>query len=420
MGTNGLPLREKVKDATEMLSCGLAMRKGVALAVATLLLFVPVRLPAESSSTLLPIDVTQAHGGNIIVVGSINGSRPLHLLFDTGAPEVVTPQAAKEIGLVSKSGTTMSIVGAGESKTAVQRASVDTLALGEQTLHNLTFLVAPLPPAITSMTARYPIDGIIGYGVLERLVVTIDYVGHTLQLADPVTFRYIGAGSMIPLQETGLPPTITASLNGIPGEYQLDSGNAGATVVFRNFARAHQLPSDPLHTVRIAAGGVIGGAIIMDFGRESSLTIGPYTLQQPIVSFASTGAGAFASKTQAGNIGANILARFTVTLDYSRHALYLEPNANFGRRFMVKGTGLSYDKSESGAVSVLLVITGSPADEAGLAPGDEIVAVQGRSTAGLGVADLQAMESTQEPLRVTFLHQGVRVTRTLIERDLIP
>ena len=60
-----------------------------------------------------------------------------------------------------------------------------------------------------------------------------------------------------------------------------------------------------------------------------SIELGPYRIDKPLVGLSTTESGALASEDYAGNIGNELLERFTVTLDYERRQVWFEPGAHY-------------------------------------------------------------------------------------------
>jgi membrane-associated protease RseP (regulator of RpoE activity) len=87
--------------------------------------------------------------------------------------------------------------------------------------------------------------------------------------------------------------------------------------------------------------------------------------------------GALSNATVAGFIGAGILKRFTVTWDYTGKRMVLLPNRTLSEPFETDASGLHLVSPgpQYQIVTIDSVLPGSPAAQAGLEPGDEILAV---------------------------------------------
>jgi membrane-associated protease RseP (regulator of RpoE activity) len=96
--------------------------------------------------------------------------------------------------------------------------------------------------------------------------------------------------------------------------------------------------------------------------------------------------GAFTNRYLAGNVGGGVLERFTVTFDYPRRVMILEPNGREADPPDRSGMWLNaFDR----AFRVEAVTPGGPAADAGLAVGDRVLAVDGRPVSELRLPDLR-------------------------------
>jgi hypothetical protein len=84
----------------------------------------------------------------------------------------------------------------------------------------------------------------------------------------------------------------------------------------------------------------------------AALRIGKFTLASPVTLFSQDKAGAFASADIQGNVGEQILSRFTIFLDYARRRVILEANKTFSEPFEgvfaganVEAEGSDYQRS---------------------------------------------------------------------------
>lgn len=371
---------------------------------------------AGGSATTIPFDLDSPERGHIIVAASVNGSRPLHLIFDTGGSNVVTPQVAREIGLHG-SGSIAS-GGAGESQVSLQLATGTTLHLGNATVAGQQFAILPLPPSIVGITGRYAVDGIIGYEVLKNFVVSIDYANKRLTLTDPKAFDPTESGAAIHFKSATI-PVIPLTFDGVAGSFMFDTGNAFYPTISQEFVDAHKLASRLPGSVLVQSSGNIGGAIRSRLTRPSSIQIGSYTMTRPVFTVTTTKQGALAGTAYSGNIGESIISRFTVTLDYDHSIIYLKPNTRFHDPFIGSRDGMSLYRPSLDRISVGYVNPGSPAAQAGIATGDEILAVNGKPARIIGLGDIASYEASHLTISITFSHGDMKQTKMLHLRELV-
>lgn len=75
--------------------------------------------------------------------------------------------------------------------------------------------------------------------------------------------------------------------------------------------------------------------------------------------------------------------------------------------------GIEADPTESGALKVLTVVPGSPAEQAGLRPGDELTAVNGIAFTEENKEKLKAMKKTHLTIGATATYDVKRGSETL-------
>src|SRR4051812_45077297 len=267
-----------------------------------------VRVPFDSIDNAMAAEVR------------VNGSHRLRFLVDTGASAtVIDVERAKALGL--NLGTrTVTGQGGGEQAVAVVPLKVAELALGAETLKDATVYAIPLGDI--SRLAGVPIDGVLGFDFLSRYVVEIDYVGRALVLHDPAGFRYAGSGEVLPFTLEHNHIQIEADLlrpgrEPLRGKFTLDTGMSAALLLNTPFVTKHdlltaELKARPLVPIGAGVGGDTRGVV----GRVGGLRLGGVTLAEPVTLFARVTGGYFASDARAGNVGAGVLRRFRVIVDY--------------------------------------------------------------------------------------------------------
>ncbi len=368
----------------------------------------------------------QGTSGNVVVPISIAGKPPVSVVFDSGGVNVVTPDAAQRLGLAGGGGVDVGGVGTGTERATI--ANAGTIAIGDARLNDQQFLVLPLPYAFVHAMRDTTTDGIVGFEVLANFRTTIDYAAHTVTFASfdsPPPAPLPGAVTL-PFRSDGHTPYVEASIDGATGLFEVDTGNSGGLIVFEPFAKAHGLFVSSPRVPYVSPGG-IGGSVPAAIVRAGEFTLAGVTIRRPLVQLANQPAGGFASRTIAGNIGADILQRYTVTFDYRARTVTFASNGQSLPEFPTDRTGLSLDQHDTTGVDVIGVAPGSPAAVAGVAVGDEIVAVNGKPVAQYGDTELSAAIHglAGGVLRLTLRKAGTPPNGPTVEvrltpRDLLP
>jgi C-terminal processing protease CtpA/Prc len=139
-----------------------------------------------------------------------------------------------------------------------------------------------------------------------------------------------------------------------------------------------------------------------------------------VTTYSQDTSGATTEPGTAGNIGGGLLKRFTVTFAYRRQTLYLQPNANYGKREHYDRSGLVLVQTKSG-LRVIDALTNTPAAQAGIKPGDVIVGVNGAPASSVGLLLLRTMlrAAPGTQVKLALSRSGVTQTVTLTLRDYV-
>jgi predicted aspartyl protease len=277
---------------------------------------------------VIPVEIYAQH---IFVPVRVNGTDTAWFFLDSGAgASVVTKAWADKIGLAS----------AGAMR-AVGAAGATSLALAKNVLLGLPGMELALPSVTVLDAAALPQlgrswDGLLGYDVLSRLVVRVDYEHKEITVIDPAVSVPADHAFALPLTFLGNWPLVPAKIvlpSGQPIETKcfIDTG-AGGLMLSTPFANANHVLDRVNQTTSSSIYGTSGESKRLS-ARIAALQLGPYLLQNPVAGFSlDAKEGALASPDIGAIIGGEILERFTITFDYPHHRILLEPNSHFAAR----------------------------------------------------------------------------------------
>jgi hypothetical protein len=191
------------------------------LLIARALLFCVGSIAIAQSPAGQPIEIPFRLVENAIWLEvRVNNSRPLNFILDTAATtDVVNRRVAEELNLPLFAMRTRPNV-AGDGVTSVAFAPDVQIAVGDANYLNPRIGVVPLDSI--SRTFGEVFDGALGYDLLSRWVVTIDYQQHKLVLHSNAAFDYRGSGLTIPLRPSSGAPIATGTLVLDGNEYSGD------------------------------------------------------------------------------------------------------------------------------------------------------------------------------------------------------
>lgn len=326
----------------------------------------------------------QLINNHIYAPASVNG-KPFTFIFDTGGVNVVTPTTAKLLGLTSQGH--MQGNGAGEGHMDIGLTKVESLAIGDALIKDQVFPVAPLDQM--SPVEGVEMQGMVGFETFRRFVTVVDYGASTITLIDPKTFDPKDAGTAIPFVFYGNTIAIQAAYNGHPGSFTVDTGSRVSLTLNAPFAKTNGLDADKVKHVAGVTGWGIGGPSHAIAMRGDSLKMGPFVVDKPVSEISTDKGGAFTDASLAGNIGAGILKRYVVTLDYEHTTMYLKPVAGpVADLDMFDRAGMWINQSDAG-YKVFDLTKGAPAEAAGLKVDDEIVAVDGKPASSIPLYEMR-------------------------------
>jgi hypothetical protein len=354
---------------------------------------------APSLATTAPLEVPfEITSNKPFVQVTINGSTPRWFILDTGCSggSVIAQHCADELKL-ERSEPVRTHLGAGAGVAVGVAITPDvTLSLSSDTMSVPALRVFPLDHVSPYEGRR--VEGLLGEDFMRRHVVTIDYARQTLRVFDPASFQVPSGGVTIPIKiEYGLvvahgsiTPTGRAP---IPCRFVIDTGVRTTLILYRPFAVAHRPFGPPGAAINATTGGGAGGETRGDLGRLASMSIGGLTIPRPTAICSTDTVGVFAGRDPDGIVGGELLRHYRVTFDYPHQRLILEPPADPRTAFDYDMSGLFLvgEGEDFKRVTIKSVADHTPAREAGLERGDEIVAIDGRPAGGFKLDEVRGL-----------------------------
>ncbi len=350
-----------------------------------------------SSAVAIPFELTSNH---IYLKASVNGSEPLWFLFDTGAgASVINTPRAKALGL--KLEGQFQARGSGEGTLDASVVRGVKVALPGVEVAGQTVYTIPLT-GLEPFEGR-SMDGILGYDFTSRFVVEIDYAAKRISFHDPKTYVYRGKGERFPIDLRRNTSHVRATISEpgrepLSGVFIVDTGARSALSLNTPFVAANPWVGELSNRAIPAPFGIgVGGEAQTRVGRLATLKLGSYAVENLVTGFSVGTKGAEAETDNIGNIGGEVLRRFTVVFDYSRSAMYLEPNASIGdpMEYDMLGAMLKLDSATPSGFSIHRVIDRTAASDVGLRVGDVIVAIDGRPSSEFTLDQVRKMFRTE-------------------------
>ncbi|RLD23445.1 MAG: hypothetical protein DRI71_05310 [Bacteroidetes bacterium] len=337
---------------------------------------------------------------HIIITLSLNGSEPLNFLFDSGAGgTLITNEAADSLGF--KSSVNRKNVGvSGSHKVGVIKGV--KLAVEDNKLGNITLLSTDMP--LEEMDDGRKVHGVIGYPILSRYIVEIDYIKNLLKLYNRNSYTYTGNGQTLPINIVSNLPITGATVvmyndMAFEGDFLVDTG-ARSYMIISAPSVVHYDMADNIgdyYSVRAKIGSSQKRAKIRH-GKLKSLQFAGNNFEDVPVALSSDSKGVLSMPDIDGIIGNRLLRRYKVIFDYQHGLIHLEPNDQIGDSYETNLTGFNIS-FKKGKPFIKNVVDRSPADKAGLRNGDEVISINGNLVENI----------SSEEVRQAFLANGDKI-----------
>ncbi len=341
-----------------------------------------------ASQTTVPFALINNH---IYAHVSVNGSKPLLFIFDTGGHDILTPPTAGALGIKPLGAQTST--GAGDSTATSGVATVQSIRVGDAVLTGQPVSVLQFDNPAEGVDEQ----GMIGYEFFDRFITRFDYGNHTITFIDKTAFDPRDAGTPVPIRLYHQFPEVLGSFDGIPGRFGIDTGARTALSLTGPFAAKNNIRARVSRGAVALTGWGVGGPSRGFVFRGGTLKLDSVTIENPLTEIGLDKGGAMAAEAFPNNVGGGILKRFVVTLDYDHNLMYLKPLEGAVPDLDTFDRAGMWINVDNGGFTIVDVTKGGPADESGLAKGDVITAVNGTPVANLKLYDVRQMLRDDAP-----------------------
>lgn len=336
----------------------------------------------EPPSKLLTRFAFRQLTGGVILLKAQFASYPdsLNFILDTGSGGISLDSLTANYFEVKKIPSNRTIRGIAGMRT-VSFVYNQKLRLPQLTIDSLNFHINDYQ-ILTSVYGEQ-IDGIIGYSVLSRYIIKINYDSSKIEFWSKGTMKYPRGGYLLkpliatlPIQTLRIKDNIT-----INARFLYDMGAGLCMMLSNDFIKDSALFSKKSKFFTKEAEG-LGGKIDMQMTVIKEVKIGPYKFRKVPVYIFEDSFNVTSYPYLGGLIGNDLLRRFNVILNYDKRDIHLTPNSHFNDQFDYSYSGIELYMIE-GVIIVGDVAEKSNAELAGLKEGDIVVGVNKSFTQNL-------------------------------------
>ncbi len=398
------------------------------------LIFSVTDLPAQDifsfTGNRKKIEIPFQYKNNFILVKiKLNNFIPLTFIFDTGAEYTILAKKSFTDLLGVNYDREFKLIGADLKTTIVAHLAKNIdISLPGVKARSQNILVLDKNYFNFEEYAGVPVDGIIGSDIFRHFIVKIDYRSKKITLIDPGRSKKPRGYESYPINVKAGKPYLTNKIQlrdsvDISADFLIDTGAGLSLLLYTNTHPDFMLPTT---TVTGNIGMGLGGFMKGYLGRIKKLHLDPFAFSDIITNFqefpTATPDAAFVIQRD-GIIGNGVLSRFTVMIDYNRSLLYLKPRKKYNRNFSYDRSGIVTIASGQrlNTYEIREIIPNSPADKAGLLPGDELVKISGlpRLFMDLPSINKKLRGKVGKKIKVVVRRNGVRKVFHFQLKDLI-
>jgi hypothetical protein len=353
------------------------------------------------------------HSNLIVISAHINNSDSLNFIFDSGVSSIIItdPDLALSQKLNRSREVKVSGAGAGEPLMAFISTG-NTIKVGGVQAKNQNLIVLEKDFLEISQILGMKIHGIIGYDLFNYFVVNIDFPTNHINLHQPEHYKYKpNKGELFKLDVVDTKPylndvEVTVAGTTMLSRLMVDTGAGHAVSLELHEKDIVKLPPK---VIAAQLGRGLNGVINGHLGRVEKLKLGKFVLNNLVASFPDT--NSIRAKMshlidRNGNLGCDILRKFSVTFNYRdgymllkpHHARYREPFEHnmSGIEFIAKGQ--KYDQ-----VFISKIEPNSPGAEAGFIEGDEVISINNKNIKDESLSNIYKMFQQKEGRQVLLL-----------------
>ncbi len=249
------------------------------------------------------------------------------------------------------------------------------------------------------------IDGIIGYSVLSRYIVKIDYDSLKLDFCSQGTIRYPRGGYLLKPVMSTLPVEYARVKDAetLTTRFLHDIGAGVCLMLSKDFAEDSALLNKK-RKLWAKEGEGVGGKIDMHLTVIKELKLGPYRFRNIPTYIFDDVYNVTSYPYLGGLVGNDILRRFNTIINYEKRDIYIIPNSHYRDPFDYSYSGIEL-YFINGLIEIGDVAKGSPAEQAGVMEGDVVLGINNNLSQNLNQYKV-ALQAANEKIKMIVRRKG--------------
>lgn len=367
---------------------------------------------------------------NLVVIQvHVNNSDTLNFILDTGISNTLFLDAKTALALNMKFVREIKFCGFGGGIPLKAFHSVENeIRLGGIVGQHQDVVVVPESENDFDISRHLgiKIHGLIGYNLFRDLIAEINYENKFISFYPPRSYEYKKKKNSVtlPLTFEDTKPIITTSIiqddsSKINLNLMIDTGASFALWLDQQTNSAIKLPRK---TESLYLGVGLSGEIYGNVGRIREFGEGVLKLRNVITSYADTLYTPIEppNSVRNGTIGADIISRFNLILDYRNNKITFRPNSRIMEPFQVNTSGMEICSPIPGEniYSIANICNNSPAQKAGLKVGDQIESINFEKVSKFSLPEVHSMliRKSGKKMVIQYVREG-KANTTVIQMD---
>ncbi len=369
----------------------------------------PAPKPALTHVGSKPVTVPGRLLGNVLVVEEKwDKFGPYHFVIDTGSSvTLVSPELAARYGAPEsppEDEPKVRVASPEGGSALLSAVTLTKIELGSARFEYVPALVYDC----SDLSAQFgvKIDGILGFPLFRKTVLTLDYPHESIVLRRSLPEEGL-PGEAILFDNFDKTPLIPIRLGDRQFAALIDSGSSQA-IDINPTALSPKFSFGPVDGPVVST---LAGDRPSRVGRlQGVVRLGSFDIPAPVAELTD----------ELSSLGGGILSHFTVTLDQENNEAFFQRDpADTLRVPPLRGTGMSFRKAPA-YWKVVGILPGSPAAAGGVARGDLVSRIEGEPVANWDPSRFDRLVATAGAIRFTFINGTQESVKSVQVADIVP